>query len=667
MNRTLTEKLKLLFSPPAGQVPVRIFRILVQRVRRRFLPTPQHWPTEAELSFMTTGAPENILFDKNAPALVRGALDEKNVTGFFERFPDARSRLFARAYDVLENRFDLLGSGRTDLGAPIDWHRDFKSGVCWDPVADCLTVRETASGSGGDIKVPWELSRFHFLLWLGQAYRLTGDEIYADKGVQLLLSWIDANPPGKGANWNCTMDVAIRTLNWLAGLELLAGSNALTIPVQRRLVGALAVHGIHIRVNLENPGSNHSFADLVGLLALGARLPGLARADSWKRRAMKGLVNEMRLDVQPDGTVHEASTGYHALMTEMALVAFYLAKQSGESFPDSIQKKIGDMVRAVEALTKPSGRLAQIGDYDSGRILPFGGDSGLDPGHLLWFGAALGLHQPAATPSPQSGVDALWLTGDLPDQNFDSTEKERFAFADSGWYLFKGNGLYLLVSCGPVGLFGTGSHSHNDKLSFELSLAGQDLIVDPGAYIYTPDPKARDRFRSTACHNTVMVDGQEQNRSDPSTRFSMFDDTRARCVKWEQDGESVKFIGRHRGYQRLRPPVTHERSIRLDLSGRLQIEDRLEGSGERVVRRNFTLAPSARAETVGEGKVSITAGPVRAHFRFEPDAEARIVDSEVSAEYGVKQPTQAIEIVQRLALPARLESTLNWTLAKTQN
>jgi hypothetical protein len=43
----------------------------------------------------------------------------------FEARPDARTQA------LLGHRFDLLGSGPTDLGSEIDWSADFKTGRRW--------------------------------------------------------------------------------------------------------------------------------------------------------------------------------------------------------------------------------------------------------------------------------------------------------------------------------------------------------------------------------------------------------------------------------------------------------------------------------------------------------------------------------------------------------
>ena len=93
---------------------------------------------------------------------------------------DPPADLGARADEVAAHRFDLLGSGPTELGPEIDWLADFKSGRRW-PLHHGSLLR-LAYGDGSDIKVPWELSRFQHLPLLAAAGNL--DEL----GSQL-TSW----------------------------------------------------------------------------------------------------------------------------------------------------------------------------------------------------------------------------------------------------------------------------------------------------------------------------------------------------------------------------------------------------------------------------------------------------------------------------------------------
>ena len=88
-----------------------------------------------------------------------------------------------------------------------------------------------------------------------------------------------------------------------------------------------------------------------------------------------------------------------------------------------------------------------------------------------------------------------------------------------GLYIFKCDNFYLAVMAGAIGQNETGGltpkgvgHSHNDKLSFELNIAGKDIFVDSGTYLYTPLPKMRDKFRSVNAHNVPIINNEEQCR-----------------------------------------------------------------------------------------------------------------------------------------------------------
>jgi hypothetical protein len=87
------------------------------------------------------------------------------------------------------------------------------------------------------------------------------------------------------------------------------------------------------------------------------------------------------------------------------------------------------------------------------------------------------------------------------------------------------------------------------------------VIVDPGTCVYTPSPEWRNHFRSTACHNTIVVDGQEQNPVERDVLFRLSDLTRCRCLVWETGPDKDVFVGEHYGYLRLDPPLVHRRKV----------------------------------------------------------------------------------------------------------
>lgn len=97
---------------------------------------------------------------------------------------------------------------------------------------------------------------------------------------------------------------------------------------------------------------------------------------------------------------------------------------------------------------------------------------------------------------------------------------------------------FIVFSGAHVNLFMSGisnpnqhhsfGHVHNDKLSVEIHLDGEDIVFDPGTYLYTPIPDRRIMFRSVTSHNTISVDGQEQNTPLPG-RMGLFN-MKAECT-----------------------------------------------------------------------------------------------------------------------------------------
>lgn len=82
--------------------------------------------------------------------------------------------------------------------------------------------------------------------------------------------------------------------------------------------------------------------------------------------------------------------------------------------------------------------------------------------------------------------------------------------------VLKGKQLYLALNgTSNAGQHHSFGHVHNDKLSIEFMTGNTEVVTDPGTYLYTPIPERRELFRSTMSHNTISVDGKEQNTPLP--------------------------------------------------------------------------------------------------------------------------------------------------------
>jgi len=515
-----------------------------------------------------------------------------------EHFPDALSKVTAEADKLCKHIFNLLGSGDVNLGEKIDWHCDFKVGYRWNPKKYYKEIRP-AYGKA-DIKVPWELSRFQHAAFLGQAYWLTGDDKYALEFVRQIDDWIDRNPPKFGVNWACTMDVAIRVANWILGFYFFKDSKALTDEFLIKFLKSLLIHGRHIMSNLENKGitTNHYLSDLVGLIYLGIAFPEFKEARQWREFGIKELVNEINKQVYDDGMDFEASTCYHRLALELFFYPALLCRLNGIDLPKSFINKLKKMFDFVLYVLKPNGRMPQIGDNDNGRLHVLGKREILDMTYLLTYAFLYFNDSIYKVDEFGFAPEALWLFGPnayeswskLPGRSVEKLESR--AFPDGGIYVMRHKKDYMVISCGPNGQGGRGGHAHNDKLSFELWVDGEDIIVDPGTYVYTADPEWRNRFRSTEYHNTIMIDHEEQNtfKYGASSLFHLQDRSRARCIKWRETEESIIFVGEHFGYNKIKMPISHIREIRFYKNCRKwKCRDFIVGSGDYIIHWNLNL------------------------------------------------------------------------------
>jgi hypothetical protein len=302
--------------------------------------------------------------------------------------------------------WSLVDEGYT----PIDWQIDFKSGFRWSAQTWYRGVAVCGNPRGADIKLPWELARCQHLPQLALTHSIAraGDpqaaESFAREFRNQVLDFAAANPPRHGANWACTMDVAIRTANWVVAYDFFrAGGATFDAEFDALIARSIREHALHIATNLEWSDAqrgNHYLADVCGLLFAAAYLQPDETADAWLALALQEVLREIRHQFYPEGSSVEASTSYHRLSGEMAVYSLALALglpqerlaglekvrrrrfpngvvlegppamsgRGGVALPDAVGERIARMAEFTRDLTLPTGSIAQFGDNDSGRF-----------------------------------------------------------------------------------------------------------------------------------------------------------------------------------------------------------------------------------------------------------------------------------------------------------
>src|SRR6185437_16561625 len=111
---------------------------------------------------------------------------------------------------------------------------------------------------------------------------------------------------------------------------------------------------------------------------------------------------------------------------------------------------------------------------------------------------------------------------------------------------------------------------------FDLAAYGCPIMVDPGTFSYI-ESGARDYFRSTDAHNTMVVDGLPA--AVPAMPFSWATRADGHLDAWHSS-EVVDFLScHHNGYERLDDPTIHRRRILFIKHGYWIIWDTLLAAG----------------------------------------------------------------------------------------
>jgi hypothetical protein len=602
-----------------------------------------------------------------APQLIPPAAVEPAAQWLATHHPEEVEELIKEADDVLAFRWSLLGSELHCQGLPVPWCSDWRVGHTW-PRAYYADVDYIAPGKPTDVKYPWELSRFYFAPTLGQAYRLAGNKTYERHFLALVRDWVAQNPFAWSINWCSPLEVALRGVHLVTAVSFFPGMEDDDL---RFLVHQLAVHGAFLYRNIEYTDirGNHYTGNLYGLLVLGCLLERIVpEARRWRAYAEKHIDHEILLQFYPDGVNIEKSIHYHRFVLDMFLYCTVLLDRAGSAVGARAQDRLLRALEFTAAYIRPDGAAPRVGDADDGWALRLTARSPAGHRGTLALGAAIfqrpGLCREAGGFDPKP----LWLLG--PDHPVDSLsangDELRLSFPDGGYLVSKGNGCYLLFDVGEVGQRGRGGHGHHDALSFELALNGSPLFVDPGMPAYTGDVATRNRYRSTFAHNTAVVDGAEQGTLVPEQIWRLGREAHVLDIKEVRTPGEDQFAARHRGFERLTPPVRYHRQLTLNCAQKVFYgQDTFEGSGFHRIQLFFHLAPGISCHEV-PGGLELRSGSSVWLFAAE-GGRISAREGEVSPSYGVRIPAVVIEITAEVSLPATVSyrvKAMRWVAAK---
>jgi Heparinase II/III N-terminus/Heparinase II/III-like protein len=508
---------------------------------------------------------------------------------------------------ILANEFDF-NNEKCVLGESFDWRINPSKDIEW------LIL----------------LHKFYYLKDLAGAYDYTQDERYAQKWVSLIDSWISQVPDG----FIDSQVTGRRLQQWLLSYQTFvvrSNTPALTPAFFGRFMSSIHSQ-THYLCNHLTPEGNHRTLELYAIFLVAVTFPELQSSHWFLAFSKQKLLENMRQDLLPDGVHRELSTDYHHTVLKNYLRFRGLAVLNNIALPSACDALIKQAIEFSYYVHKPDGVIPAINDGDCNSYLPM-----LKKAHTYY-------------PDPH-----LQYVISQGEDGAPPAQRSR-GFADSGYYVLRSDwtvkpysdALYLFFDCAPLGF---GSHGHYDALNIEMAAYGHPLIVDPGRFTYNEDSDDginwRHKFKGTAAHNTVVVDGLDQMpyRSgrpvdpEPEVRLKHFVST-------------AGFDFLHGQVISQQYPVVHERMIYFALPEYWIVADQLKA--ESIHRYDLYFHLASRAQ----GHTSLASNDV-CHIVRSPNlliaqpkdsaTDVAVEQGYVSPEYGIKHKAPIIRFSKQQA------------------
>ncbi len=392
---------------------------------------------------------------------------------------------------MVKNRLERGKRAQTTAHAPVsaplllwcealDADPEYLARFCAEEILEgkVTLLHESGRASGIDWANPershlwnFNLHYLEFLIPLAAEYRRTGDQRYYACFRDNCLRWMEDNRDGAGDGWH-PYTISLRLTNLWVCMDGFGEILKQDEEFLGKLNDSMYAQYLHLQRRLElHLLGNHYFENLKAVL-LGSLYFGEQTVyDTYKKK----LSEEIAEQILEDGVHCERSLMYHKIILEDVVRTAKAVSGCDPDFSGELLGTIRRMADAMDALESGIGRTPLFNDA---------GDNVARPMRAL--------------------LKALEEEfGIVP-----SAPKVR-SFPTAGYYCLENARMKILMDAGEIAPAWISGHGHCDALSFELSLDGCPVFVNSGTGQYQGE--FRPYFRSTAAHNTVVIDGQEQS------------------------------------------------------------------------------------------------------------------------------------------------------------
>ena len=419
------------------------------------------------------------------------SLARKEMASYIRKTLDA-DRFFEIPYEIPENIYKLPGESDAEAAERICNHTLVSVGVPCEYGKENTVDWEANPTYNGYKEWTWQLSRHNDIKLLAHEYNKTRNEKLAYAAAELMDSWMkqavcpDADCAGYKTKCWRTIECGIRMgANWPYILFTFYKTPAFTDDILIDWYKSVYEHGERLSKN--HMTGNWLIMEMNGLGQIGILYPQFKKSAKWLQQALESLEEELDRQIYPDGFQYELTTNYHDVVINNYQRFIEVAYKFGKTIPDTLLEKLSRACELDIKLMMPDGKTPDLNDgcrrdvkgsYEvRKRIIP-------------------------------NDKRAKWITeGDdtgKPEYTSEAMPWSGFAALRTGWGQ---DDTWALMDAAPFGR----AHQHEDKLSVLLYTNGKFLLTEGGNYAYD-ESEMRNYVLSTRSHNTVRVDGQDQNR-----------------------------------------------------------------------------------------------------------------------------------------------------------
>jgi heparan-sulfate lyase len=434
-----------------------------------------------------------------------------------------------------------------------------------------------------DNELRWQLHRHKWWSPMGKAYQISKDEKYAIEWTKQYIDWIQKNPlvtltkeERKSATkeqleqienvrfaWR-PLEVSNRIQDQTNQFMYFVSSPNFTPEFLTEFLVNYNRQADHIMGNFSEQG-NHLLFEAQRMIYAGTFFPELKKAESWRRKGIDILNNEIKEQVYDDGFQFELDPHYHLAAINIFYKAIEIADVNGfkSEFPASYLKTVEDMIMATVNYSFPN--------YQN----PCFSDAKLHDKKEM-----LGNYKKWAKVFPKNKVITYMATegkkGELPTYLSNALKTSGFYIFRNGW---KEDATVMVLKAGPPAFW----HNQPDNGTFELYVNGRNFFPDAGSYVYGGSNevlKERDWFRQTMVHKTLTLDNANLEQTDTKN------------LVWDIDNPNLeKLVIENPSYSGL----THRRAVFFVDKKFFVIVDEAYGDAKGDVAIHYQL---------GEGKVN---------------------------------------------------------------